>query len=382
MSDEDFMNASPEALFKEAPSEPSSASEIDVDDDVFEDEPKNNQESIDELDNADDNDDEIEPDTENENSDEDDSDEEVGDGSEDIIDDDDDETDTVDEDDDDTDEPDNSDEEVLNYEELYSELLSPVKANGDLVDIKNVDEARRLMSMGIDYGRKMKELKESRKLLKMLGNHDLLDEAKLNYLIDLDKKNPEAIAKLVQESGIDPLDMNTEESNKYTPSNYSVSESEVQLDDVIDSIRSTPTYADTMKTVSELDDASKRILTQTPQTLAILNEHKANGIYAMVNEEVKRERIFGGLSGLSDLEAYKVVGDRLHAEGKFNTLNQATKPKKVVKTKPAVNPAENALTDKKRKASPIKTSRTKREKPNYDFLNMSDDDFEKFSFDR
>lgn len=382
MSDEDFMNASPEALFKEAPSEPSSASEIDVDDDVFEDEPKNNQESIDELDNADDNDDEIEPDTENENSDEDDSDEEVGDGSEDIIDDDDDETDIVDEDDDDTDEPDNSDEEVLNYEELYSELLSPVKANGDLVDIKNVDEARRLMSMGIDYGRKMKELKESRKLLKMLGNHDLLDEAKLNYLIDLDKKNPEAIAKLVQESGIDPLDMNTEESNKYTPSNYSVSESEVQLDDVIDSIRSTPTYADTMKTVSELDDASKRILTQTPQTLAILNEHKANGIYAMVNEEVKRERIFGGLSGLSDLEAYKVVGDRLHAEGKFNTLNQATKPKKVVKTKPAVNPAESALTDKKRKASPIKTSRTKREKPNYDFLNMSDDDFEKFSFDR
>lgn len=382
MSDEDFMNASPEALFKEAPSEPSSASEIDVDDDVFEDEPKNNQESIDELDNADDNDDEIEPDTENDISDKDKSDEEVGDGSEDIIDDDDDETDTVDEDDDDTDEPDNSDEEVLNYEELYSELLSPVKANGDLVDIKNVDEARRLMSMGIDYGRKMKELKESRKLLKMLGNHDLLDEAKLNYLIDLDKKNPEAIAKLVQESGIDPLDMNTEESNKYTPSNYSVSESEVQLDDVIDSIRSTPTYADTMKTVSELDDASKRILTQTPQTLAILNEHKANGIYAMVNEEVKRERIFGGLSGLSDLEAYKVVGDRLHAEGKFNTLNQATKPKKVVKTKPAVNPAENALTDKKRKASPIKTSRTKREKPNYDFLNMSDDDFEKFSFDR
>ena len=68
----------------------------------------------------------------------------------------------------------------------------------------------------------------------MLENNGLLDEQKITYLIDLDKKNPDAIGKLIKESGIDPLDVNTQEEPKYTPGNYSVSDAQVNLDAVLD----------------------------------------------------------------------------------------------------------------------------------------------------
>ena len=41
----------------------------------------------------------------------------------------------------------------------------------------------------------------------MLENAGITDENQLAYLIDLSNKNPQAIQKLVKDSGIDPLDM-------------------------------------------------------------------------------------------------------------------------------------------------------------------------------
>ena len=68
--------------------------------------------------------------------------------------------------------------------QLYTELMAPFKANGKIVEVRAVSEARRLMQMGANYTRKMQEIAPHRKKLMMLENHKI-DEEKLSFLIDL-----------------------------------------------------------------------------------------------------------------------------------------------------------------------------------------------------
>ena len=87
------------------------------------------------------------------------------------------------------------------------------------------------MQMGANYNKKMAALKPNLKLLKLLENNGLLSEEKLSFLIDLDKKNPDAITKLVKDSGLDPLEMDVSKSD-YKPNTYTVHDREVELDSV------------------------------------------------------------------------------------------------------------------------------------------------------
>lgn len=391
MSDEDFLNADPDQLFAAGePSAPSSVSDedgqenpdldiADVDQDAFEEQDddfseENGSEGLDDEGEIEDdtNQDEFEPNSDEEedsDSDEDDTEEDDADTA------DDDEGDDPEDDDDESDEDESGSE---NNTDVLEEVLAPLKHHGSEFKPKDVAEARRLMSMGLDYARKTRDLKEQRKFLKMLDNNKLLDESKLSFAIDLMNGNKDAIAQLVQTNGIDVMEL--EEGKEYTPSNHTVGDNEVELDDVIESIRSTPTFADTMNVVSNWDESSKRELASKPQLLSVMNEHKANGIYDKISTELQRERMLGGLAGLSDVEAYQVVGNRLFQQGAFNDSQPQEPqpaPKKVVR-KPKPKADESQLQDKRRKAAPNKNKGRKPEPPKYDFWNMSDEEFEKF----
>lgn len=272
-------------------------------------------------------------------------------------------------DDDQSEEEPDSDE--VDYKALHEELLKPFKVSGSEVSVENVDQARRLMSQGADYANKMAALKPHRKFLKMLEKNELLDESKLSYLIDLSKNNPEAISKLVKDSGIDAMDLDTEEDSKYTPSDYTVGDNEVELDDMISRIQDTPSFSDTMSAIAKLDETSKRTLAKTPAVLEVLNDHMSNGIYAMVTARMAKERMFGGLNGLSDLEAYQRAGEMLNREGAFSKPAQ----KKEVSTAPKKDTEANKRKDMRRKASPSKASKPS-PKEEYNVLSMSDEEFE------
>lgn len=395
MSDDDFLSADPDQLFAEAPSEPSVDSEIrdreeggelnneldavdnSSEDDFEPEEEENGSEGLDDDPEIteDTDQDEFEPnseedDSESDEDDSDDEDDETGSEDDDQESDDDDET----EEDSDDDTEDGSKEE---FDKLYEELMSPLKHHGSEFQPKDVAEARRLMSMGLDYARKTKDLKEQRKYVKMLANNELLDESKLSFAIDLMNGNKDAIAQLVQSNGIDVMEL--EEGKEYTPSNYAVGDNEVELDEVIENIRSTPTFSDTMNVVSNWDESSKRELASKPQLLSIMNEHKANGIYDKISTELQRERMLGGLAGLSDVEAYQVVGNKLFSQGAFNDSQPQEpqqKPKKVVR-KPKPKADETQLQDKRRKASSSQNKGRKPQPESHDWWNMSDEEFEK-----
>jgi hypothetical protein len=270
-------------------------------------------------------------------------------------------------------------------EDQLAKLFAPFKANGKDIQVKDVDEAIALMQMGANYTKKMAALKPNLKLMKLLENNGLLDEGKLSFLIDLDKKSPQAISKLLKDSGIDPLDVDVDKVGEYKPNTYTVDDRELALDAVLDEVQGTPTYGKLIEVVSNKWDApSKQVIADNPQLLKVINGHMASGHYQLISDEIERERTFGRLAGLSDLEAYRQVGDALSAAGRFAHLAPkpvAATPAAEVVVTPKDKPDDSALRDKKRAASPTKAAPAKGSATDPDFnpLSLSDADFEKFA---
>ena len=265
--------------------------------------------------------------------------------------------------------------EEIDYKAEYERITAPFKANGKDIQVKSIDDAIQLMQMGADYQRKTTEIKPLRKIGEKLKQNGLLYEEQLNYLIDLKNKNPQAIQKLLKESGIDPLDIDTSEEVNYKPNNYQVDDKTIELNDVLDSIQHTPQFDTTVKILgSQWDQQSKEYLSANPQTIVILNEQIGNGIYDTITKEVSNQRMLGRLNNVSDLDAYRTVGDWLNEQGAFNKAQPQQEPVTTsVQTKP--------VQDNKQKKQAASITRAKPstniDLSNIDILSMSDEEFAK-----
>lgn len=266
-----------------------------------------------------------------------------------------------------------STESTIDYKKEYERILAPFKANNKEIKVDNIDEAITLMQMGANYNKKMAALKPNLKLIRMLENNNLLDETKINYLIDLDKKNPEAIRKLIKESNIDTIDL--DEEKEYVPNTYSISDKQLEVESILDSIKETKSYKETVSLITtKWDLKSKQVIFENPVIIKIINDHMESGIYDQINEVVEKQKILGNLEGLSDIEAYKLVGDKLHEQGKF-----IKKPAASTVTNPSVV-SKPSINDRKKSAAPVRAA-TPSNKPKIDFnpLALSDEEFEKIS---
>jgi hypothetical protein len=282
------------------------------------------------------------------------------------------------------------DEPVVDYKAVYDRLMTPFKANGREVKVESVDDAIALMQMGANYNKKMAALKPNLKVLKLLEKNQLLDETKLSFLIELQNKNPEAINKLVKDSGINPMDLDPEKAGDYKQKIHTVDDREIALDTVLDEIKDSATYTRTLGIVSkEWDADSKQVIADHPVLLKVINDHVERGIYDLVSAEVERERMLGRLTGVSDIEAYRQVGDAMQAKGRFNHL-APTKDQKTTANTPApaaVTPKpkvdEDTLNAKRRAAAPTKPGAAPTSaKPEFNPLAMSDEEFAKISATR
>ena len=270
--------------------------------------------------------------------------------------------------------------EAIDYKAQYEKILTPFKANGREIAVQNVDDAISLMQMGANYNKKMAALKPNLKLMKLLENNGLLNEERISFLIDLEKKNPDAISKLVKDSGLDPLDLDADKASGYKPNTYTVNEKEMELDAVLDELQESPAYTRTLDIVStKWDGPSKQVIAATPQLLKVINSHVQSGIYDTIVKEVERERMFGRLGGLSDIEAYRQVGDAIQERGGFNSVAQTEKtvPKPVVVALKPQKVDEDKLREKRRAASSTKPAGSSSAVKDFNPLAMSDEEFSK-----
>lgn len=290
------------------------------------------------------------------------------------------------EEDDSDDESENKDKPTtseVNYEEEYRKVFAPFKANGKDVQVTSAEEAIQLMQMGANYNKKMAALKPNLKVLKLLETHGLLDESELNFLIDLKEKNPQAIMKLVKDSGIDPLEMDVDKAEGYKPNVRGVNEKEMALDEVIEELKDSPSYDRTITVVgNQWDQASKEVIVANPQVLKVINGHVESGVFDIIVKELDRQRMLGGLAGLSDIEAYRQVGDAIQAKGGFDHLGrQSTKtpnPASNVTPKPRKED-DPKLRDKKLAASSPKGKPAPSKQTDFNPLSLSDEEFSKLS---
>lgn len=280
-----------------------------------------------------------------------------------------------------TPEDEESEEEEVDHKAMVDELLSPFKANGKEMKVDTIADARQLMQMGANYNKKMVGLKPHLRVVKMLENNGLLDEDKLNFLIDINNKSPEAISKLLKDSGIDPLEINVDNADEYKPKTYNASDTQVELDLVLEEIRESDGYQKTMNIVStKWDDSSSKILVANPEIIKTINGHVEAGIYDKIETVMESERMMGRLTGKSDIEAYKEIGDRLFAAGAFNDAPKEEPAKTPVKK--ILKKAEGKKdTSSKKAAASITKAASSKAKPDDDFnpLSLSDEEFEKFA---
>ena len=257
-------------------------------------------------------------------------------------------------DDDDDDEVEPVDESpTVDIEAEYRKLIgSPIKANGTELVIDSVDDAIKLIQMGANYYKKVEQLKPAQKVITMLEKAGMLDEQKLSFAIDLLNKDKGAIAKLVE--GMDTYELQDEQHKDYVPTNRSVSDEQLTLDNVIQEVSSTPTGHRTLEVLgTKWDVASRETVVSNPEVIRVLNQHMADGTFDTVSNEVEKQRMLGNIpAGLNNIQAYKFVGDQLYAgKGKVAPQGQQPNQQPANAGKPIHKPSKETVVQQRRAAS-------------------------------
>lgn len=269
-------------------------------------------------------------------------------------------------------------ESEVDYAAEYKRLIgTPIKANGKDITIDSIDDAIKLIQMGANYYKKVEQLKPAQKIVSMLEKAQLLDESKLSFAIDLLNKDPAAIQSLVGD--MDISDVLDEKHNGYTPKDHTVSDVQLNLDNAISDVASTPTGHITLKVLGEQwDQASRQIVVSNPSIIGLINQHVADGTFDTVTREVEKRRMLGQIpQGLNDIEAYKFVGDQLYANGNAATAHKGQqKVATNANAKPIVKPSKETVVNKKRAASnPARNSSQSVSQNMDDVFAMSDEEF-------
>lgn len=267
----------------------------------------------------------------------------------------------------------------IDYEAAYKRIMAPFKASKRMMQVDNIDDAIALMQKGADYHNKMKTLSPNLKIVSMLEKEGLLDQNKLNNLIDISKKDPKAIAQLIKESGIDPLDIDNSEDVNYRPNNYSISDREFAINQIIDDIKDTPSFDKTISILQrEWDAESRKTVSENPTIISVINEHVYNGIYDKVISIVDRERALGRLSNVPDVEAYRIVAQDLQEKGTIVPEGaQSTPPQTSVPKTKAQDPA--VVKQKRKAAAGTRKTAGKTESVGTNYLGMTDEEFMKLA---
>lgn len=273
-----------------------------------------------------------------------------------------------------------SSQNVPDYKAFYEQLTKPFKANGRDLTLSSPEEIITLMQMGANYNAKMAALKPNRRYMKMLEQNELLDENKLGFLIDLSKRDPKAIAKLVKESGFNFDEYDPDAEVDYQSKHTAPPVEQIELEDVVTELGQQPGFVEVLNTVTTgWDAASQDIVGKNPQILRVLQQQKALGHFDLIQAEVDRSALLGKANGMTTLQLYSAAEQKLMQEGKLGVAPQ-TQQTPAQQAAPVVNtkakPDQSAA--KKAAAPPKQTVQGKQSAPVSDNLfALSDEEFAK-----
>ena len=270
--------------------------------------------------------------------------------------------------------------------DFYTKVTASFKADGKDLQIRSPEDAVRLMQMGVNYSRRMQEMKPLRAQNEMLKAVGLDDPAKLNHMIEVMQGKPDAIQKLLKDKKIDPIDIDTTKEVAYKPANHAIDPKTLAFREAIESTLTQEGGADLIKDInSSWDDQSKEALRDQPAIFQNLLDQKKSGVYVRIKKELDYQRTMGFLTDVPFVQAYHQVGDAMQKAGVFGP-NLTPKPKQTqvqsnggmapidtgTRKAAQVAPAPNLSSTQQPRAVPSKDG-SQSSQP--DYWAMSDEDF-------
>lgn len=257
----------------------------------------------------------------------------------------------------------------IDYKAEYERLMAAtVKHNGKEIKLDSVDELVELAQKGASSTKNANH----QKVIAMLEKSGMLDENKLNQAIDLMNKNPKAIHSLIKDMDIN--EVLDEENGQYTPTNHAVSDAQYNLDVALERTLATPTGKRTVGILgTEWDDSSRKMVADNPEIIAAINDHVATGVYDQVSAVMEKQKLLGKIPvGMNDLQAYKMIGDQMHAQGLLKSGTPASAPKP---SAPIIKPARQNVAQQRKAAGTVGRGSAQPQRPVQNVFTMSDADF-------
>lgn len=219
---------------------------------------------------------------------------------------------------------DSTDSSEMSPEDFYAALVVPMKANGKEVSFTDPEEIRTLVQKGIGYEQRMGKLKKFQRHMETLDKENLMNDDTLNLIIDLARGKPEALKAYVENNKIDIYDVIGLDTDNYAPEKHIPSEEEYTQSQVQQEVKSLPDY-DLIKPIveSDWDIESQNKLLADPALATNLIEAAKAGIHDMVLAEAEKVKLLAS-QPMSDLDAYFVAGNKLHAKGAFDKISKKT----------------------------------------------------------
>lgn len=264
---------------------------------------------------------------------------------------------------------------------FHKALTAPLKAAGHEFTLEDPNQIRELVSKGLDYTRKMQQISHLRGIGEILREHDMLDPVKLAYAVDLANHKPEAIARLIKESGVDTFELGDDVADSYqaTPANIEGKAKEVSVREIVEQYKDDENFNSVFNEARQWDNESQVTLVNNPEVLHLLAAHANNGVYKQVMAKVIQERAITGTTE-PILQHYNRVGQAMFAAENDGGIAQAPQKQAPAKAERVVIKRKSVDEATRRKAlAPTASTKTKSKSLKItsaaDIYNMSEDEF-------
>lgn len=276
-----------------------------------------------------------------------------------------------------------TEEEPKPTEDTHKVPTFRLKADGTEFELTE-NELKQLASKGMNYTKKMQDIKEYREHVSAI-KEAALSKDDINLMIDVLKGDKDALATVMKRTGVDALDVDVENS-KYVPKNYGRNEVELEIEEVVETISRDPEYVTTKHIISSnWDKQSQMEFVKDPIKIAKLHEDVKNGIFDQVVPMMLKKKALDG-ARKSDIEYYIEAGTDYYQNKAREAYNAS-----VIEAEKAIKQAEiKAVKEQEAKRSVVTETASKRKaatmtKPKTakrsidDYLNtaMSDEEFSK-----
>lgn len=276
-----------------------------------------------------------------------------------------------------------TEEETKPTEDTHKVPTFRLKADGTEFDLTE-DELKQLASKGMNYTKKMQDIKEYREHVSAI-KEAALSKDDINLMIDVLKGDKDALATVMKRTGVDALDVDVENS-RYVPKNYGRNEVELEIEEVVETISRDPEYVTTKHIISSnWDKQSQMEFVKDPIKIAKLHEDVKNGTFDQVVPMMLKKKALDG-ARKSDIEYYIEAGTDYYQNKAREAYNanviEAEKARKqaeikVVKEQEAKRSVVTETASKRKAATMTKPKTAKRSIDDYLNTAMSDDEFSK-----